>query len=32
MLKEGKAEKLNWPKEENFDGEERERGNEEFGT
>ena len=25
MLKEGKAEKLNWPKEQNFDGEERER-------
>lgn len=25
MLKEGKAEKLNWPKEQNFGGEERER-------
>lgn len=32
MLKEGKAEKLNWPKEQNFGGEERERGNEKFVT
>lgn len=32
MLKEEKAEKLNWLKEQNFGGEERERGNEKFVT
>lgn len=30
MLKEEKVEKLNWFKEQNFGGEERERGNEKF--